>query len=94
MFETWKVSQRPVEVLCDVTQHLVVYQTAVDTRKYNSTFGEESFLLDRFLRDIDSRNHAINPVLEKKSDVHSPPFMVISERHDRQIDRQADKNPA
>ena len=25
MFEAWKIPKRPVEVLCDVTQHLVAY---------------------------------------------------------------------
>ena len=38
MFEAWKVPKRPVEVSCDVTQHLVAYQTAVETRtKFNSS---------------------------------------------------------
>ena len=32
MFEAWKVPKRPVEVLCDVTEHLVAYWTAVETR--------------------------------------------------------------
>ena len=32
MFEVWKVPKRLVEVSCDVTQHLVAYRTAVDTR--------------------------------------------------------------
>ena len=31
MFEAWKVPKRPVEVSCDVTQHLVEYWTAVGT---------------------------------------------------------------
>ena len=30
-FEAWKVPKRPVEVSCDVTQHLVAYRTAVGT---------------------------------------------------------------
>ena len=30
-FEAWKVPKRPVEVSCDVTQHLVAYRTAVRT---------------------------------------------------------------
>ena len=29
MFETWKVPKRPVEVSCDVTQHLLAYRTDV-----------------------------------------------------------------
>ena len=36
MFEAWKVPKRPVEVLCDVTQHLVEYWTAVGTRTNSS----------------------------------------------------------
>ena len=28
MFEAWKVPKRPVEVSCDVTQHLLAYRTA------------------------------------------------------------------
>ena len=36
MFETWKVLKRPVEVSCDVTQHLVAYWTAVGTRTHSS----------------------------------------------------------
>ena len=31
MFEAEKVPKRPVEVSCDVTQHLAAYQTAVET---------------------------------------------------------------
>ena len=59
---------------------------------FSSTFWEEALLLDRFLRDMDSRNHAINPVrLEKKSDLCTPPFMVHYGRHNRQTDRQTDR---
>ena len=36
MFEAWKVPKRPVEVSCDVTQHLVAYWTAVGTRTNSS----------------------------------------------------------
>ena len=36
MFEVWKVPKRPVAVLCDVTQHLVVYRTAVGTPTISS----------------------------------------------------------
>ena len=36
MFEAWKVPKRPVEVSCDVTQHLVAYRTAVETRTNSS----------------------------------------------------------
>ena len=36
MFEAWKVPKRPVEVSCDVTQHLVEYWTAVGTRTNSS----------------------------------------------------------
>ena len=32
MFDAWKVPKRPAEVSCDVTQHLVAYRTAVETR--------------------------------------------------------------
>ena len=35
MFEAWKVPKRPVEVSCDVTQHLVAYWTAVETQTYS-----------------------------------------------------------
>ena len=31
IFEAWKVPKKPVEVSCDVTLHLVTYQTAVET---------------------------------------------------------------
>ena len=30
MFEAWKVPKRPIEVSCDVTQHLLAYRTAVE----------------------------------------------------------------
>ena len=37
MLEAWKVpktfGKRPVEVSCDVTQHLLAYRTAVETRR-------------------------------------------------------------
>ena len=36
MFEAWKVPKRPVEVSCDVTQHLVAYRTAVGTQTNSS----------------------------------------------------------
>ena len=36
MFEAWKVPKRPVEVSCDVMQHLVAYRTAVETRTNSS----------------------------------------------------------
>ena len=36
MFEAWKVPKRPVEVLCDVMQHLVAYRTAVGNRTNSS----------------------------------------------------------
>ena len=36
MFEAWKVPKRLVEVSCDVTQHLVVYRTAVGARTNSS----------------------------------------------------------
>ena len=36
MFEAWKVPKRPVEVSCDVTQHLVAYRTAIGTRTNSS----------------------------------------------------------
>ena len=36
MLEAWKVPKRPVEVSCDVTQHLVAYRTAVGTRTNSS----------------------------------------------------------
>ena len=36
MFEAWKVPKRPVEVSCDVTQHLVEHWTAVGTRTNSS----------------------------------------------------------
>ena len=46
---------------------------------FSLNFWEEAPLLDGFLGDKHSCNHAINPVLlEKKSDLHTPPFMVIS----------------
>ena len=36
MCEVCKVPKRPVEVSCDVTQHLVAYRTAVETRTNSS----------------------------------------------------------
>ena len=36
MFEAWKVPKRPVEVLCDVTQHLLAYRAAVENRTNSS----------------------------------------------------------
>ena len=58
---------------------------------FSSKFWEAP-LVDSCLRDIDSRNHAINPVrLKKKSDLHTPPFVVHYERHGRQTDRQTIK---
>ena len=36
MFKAQKVPKRPVEVSCDVTQHLVAYRTAVETRTNSS----------------------------------------------------------
>ena len=36
MFEAWKDPKRPVEVSCDVTQHLVAYRTAVETQTNSS----------------------------------------------------------
>ena len=58
---------------------------------FSSSFGEEALLLDGFPRDIDSRNQAINSSrLGKKSDPQTPPFIVISERHDKQINKQTD----
>ena len=55
-------------------------------------FSEEALLLDGFFRDTDSRNHALNPVLlQKKSDLHTPPFIVISERQTNRQDRKTTK---
>ena len=36
MFKAWKVPKRPVEVSCDVTQHLAAHRTAVETRTSSS----------------------------------------------------------
>ena len=48
-----------------------------EMRTFPPTFWDEALLLDGFLRDMDSRNHAINHVrLEKKSGLRTPPFMV------------------
>ena len=46
MSETWKVPKRPVEVLCDITQHLVAYRTAVETNssEMRTHTGEHSQL--------------------------------------------------
>ena len=56
-------------------------------KTFSSTFGEEALLLDGFLGDTDSCSHA-EPFVQKESGLHTPPFMVISEQHDRQKDRQ------
>ena len=40
---------------------LVVQHKEKKSKVFSSTFGEEAILLDGFLRDIDSRNPAINP---------------------------------
>ena len=48
MLEAYKVPKRPVEVLCDITQHLVAYRTAVETRASSSGMrtytGQHSWL--------------------------------------------------
>ena len=36
MLEAWKAPERLVEVLCDITQHLVAYRTAIGTRTNSS----------------------------------------------------------
>ena len=36
IFEAWKVPKRPIEVSCDVMQHLLAYRTAVETRTNSS----------------------------------------------------------
>ena len=36
MFEAWTVPKKLVELLCDVTQHLVAYWTVVETRTSSS----------------------------------------------------------
>ena len=36
IFKAWKVPKRPVEVSCDITQHLVAYRTAVGTQTNSS----------------------------------------------------------
>ena len=59
---------------------------------FSSSFGEEALLLDGFLRDIDSRNHAINPSrFAKKSDLQTPAFMVHYGRHGKQTNRKTIK---
>ena len=59
----------------------------VKSRVSSSIFWEEALLLDGFVRDIDSRNHAINTSRLEKIIPSYPPFMVISERHDKQTNK-------
>ena len=62
------------------------------SKVFSSSFGEEVFPLDGLLRDINSRNHAIiSSRCGQKSDLYSPPFMVSSERHDRQSYKQTER---
>ena len=42
------------------------------TKVFSSTSGEEALLLDGFLRDINSRNHAINPGHFEKNQTLKP----------------------
>ena len=39
MFKAWTVPKRPVEVSCDITQHLVAYRTALETRTNTCSSG-------------------------------------------------------
>ena len=59
-----------------------------EMQNFSSTFGQEAHLLDGSLRDINSRNHAINPSRsEKKSDLHTPTFVGHYGRRYRQTNR-------
>ena len=55
-----------------------------------STFGEEALLLDGFLRDIDSRNHAINPSVLGKTQTFKPPpsWCTTDDMTNRQTNRK------
>ena len=44
IFEAWKAPKKPVEVSCDVTQHLVACRTAVDTRTNSSGMRTQTTL--------------------------------------------------
>ena len=57
---------------------------------FSSTFREEALLLDGFLRDIDSRNHAINPSRLEKNQTFIPPpsWCTTDDVTNKQTDRQ------
>ena len=61
----------------------------------SSSFGQEALLLDGSLRDIDSRNHAINPSRSEKNQTFIPPpsWGTTDDVTDKQIDRQTIKAP-
>ena len=58
-----------------------------EMQTFSSTFGEEALLLDGFLRDIDSRNHAINPSHLQKNQTIPPSLWCTT---DDVTDRQKD----
>ena len=60
---------------------------------FSSTFWEAALLLDGFLRDMDSRNHAINPILLAKyqSFIPLPSWCTADDMTDRQIYRQTNR---
>ena len=66
-----------------------------EMQTFSSTFGEKALLLDGFLRDIDSRNHAINPSRLEKNQTFIPPpsWGTTDDVTEKQIDRQIIKAP-
>ena len=64
-----------------------------EKQTFSSTFWEEALLLAGFLRDIDSRNHAINPILLAKYQIFIPlpSWCTTDDMTNRQTDRQTIK---
>ena len=60
-----------------------------EMQTFSSTFGEVALLLDGFLRDIDSRNHAINPSVLGKNHTFKPPpsWCTMDNMTNRQTER-------
>ena len=64
-----------------------------EKQTFSSTFWEAALLLDGFLRDMDLRNHTINPVLLAKyqSFIPLPSWCTTDDMTDRQTNRQTIK---
>ena len=65
-----------------------------EMQTFSSILGEEALLLDGFLRDIDSRNDAINPSRLEINQTFIPPpsWCTTDDVTDKHIDRQTTTN--